>query len=81
MCKEQAEHVVGESQQNVQSVGVVGRVVQPAAERTEQQGDGVVTERVDDVRIRAAVTQHPHARLDLVTTQAHSAYYPQWDVN
>ena len=56
--EEQTQHVVGETQQHVETVGVVRGVVQPATERAEKQGNGVVTERIDHVRISAVTTQH-----------------------
>jgi len=72
VSEEQTEHFVGESQQDVETVGVVGSVVQPATERAEQQRYGVVAERVDHVRISSVTTQHANTRLHLHST-AHAA--------
>jgi len=70
VSEEQAEHVVGETQQDVEPVGVVGGMVEPATERAEEESDGVVAERVDHVRIGAIATQHSNTRLHLVTQQS-----------
>jgi len=74
VSEKQTEHVVGETQQDVETVGVVRGVIQPTTERAEKQSDGVVTERIDHVRISAVTTQHSNTRLHLQHSTAQSPH-------
>ena len=65
--EEQPEGLLREDEQRLEARLVVRRMVQPAAERAEQECHRVVTKRVDDVRVRAVSTQHADAGLHLNT--------------
>ena len=64
--KEEAEDVLGEGEQRLEARLVVRGVVEPAAERAEEQRHRVVVKRVDHVGVGAVPTQHADARFHLL---------------
>lgn len=63
--QEQAEGIACEVEENLESIGVVARMVQPATQGAEKQRDGIVTERIDEIWICSVLAQNTDATFDL----------------